>query len=76
MITSEQARDSAANPEWQTMHGRIQKGHWRLRANDLCMTYSTGKENAEECYQVWRSQKLIEYRRDDVTIAEGELVNK
>src|SRR5438445_8339205 len=27
------------------MHGRIQKGHWRLRANDLCMTYSTGKEN-------------------------------
>lgn len=58
------------------MHGQIQQGRWRLRGNDLCMTYSGRKENAEECYQVWRRQRLIEYRKDDVTIAEGELVDK
>ncbi|AVA38385.1 hypothetical protein C3Z06_31995 (plasmid) [Cupriavidus metallidurans] len=58
------------------MHGRIQKGHWKLRGNDLCMTYSTDKKPEPECYQVWRRQQLIEYRRDDVTIAEGELVDK
>lgn len=58
------------------MHGQIQQGRWRLRGNDLCMTYSGRKENAKECYQVWRRQQLIEYRRDDVTIAEGEVVDK
>ncbi|WP_236702194.1 hypothetical protein [Cupriavidus basilensis] len=58
------------------MHGQIQKGHWRLRNNDLCMTFSTSNANAEECYQVWRHQQRIEYRRDDVTIAEGELADK
>ncbi|AJG22593.1 hypothetical protein RR42_s1003 [Cupriavidus basilensis] len=40
------------------------------------MTFSTSNANAEECYQVWRHQQRIEYRRDDVTIAEGELADK
>ncbi len=58
------------------MHGQIQKGRWRLRGNDLCVTYSIRKENAEECYQVWRRQQVIEYRRDDVTIADGQMLDR
>ncbi|MCP3024048.1 hypothetical protein [Cupriavidus basilensis] len=58
------------------MQGGLRTGRWKLRGNDLCMIYSTRKENAEECYQVWRRQQRIEYRRDSDVIAEGELVDK
>ncbi|CAJ0884794.1 MULTISPECIES: hypothetical protein [Ralstonia] len=58
------------------MHGQVQNGRWSVRGGQLCMAYPERKKTAEECYEVWRRGQVLEYRRDGVGIAQGDLVNK
>lgn len=57
------------------MHGQLQKGRWRVRGSELCMAYANGKTTAEECFEVWRRGRVLEYRRNGSVIAQGDLVN-
>ncbi|SPD46677.1 Protein (Secreted)corresponding to a gene involved in the response to chromate [Cupriavidus neocaledonicus] len=56
------------------MQGQLQKGRWSVRGNNLCLAYPGAK--AEECFEVWRYGRIIEYRRDGVLEAQGTLVNQ
>ncbi|MEF3062588.1 hypothetical protein V4C85_22290 [Ralstonia solanacearum] len=58
------------------MHGQVQNGRWHVRGSELCMACPTGKTTAEECFEVWRRDHVLEYRRNGTVIAQGELVNR
>ncbi|MDO3505786.1 hypothetical protein [Ralstonia pseudosolanacearum] len=58
------------------MHGQVQNGRWRVRGGELCIADSNGKAQAEECFEVWRSGRVIEYRRNGCGFAQGDLVNR
>jgi hypothetical protein len=54
--------------------GRKRTGKWRVEKNELCLDLGA-EQNA--CYQVWRSGKKIEFRRDglEIPMVEGTLQN-
>lgn len=58
------------------MHGQVQNGRWLVRGGELCLADSHGKARAEDCFEVWRSGRVIEYRRNGYGFAQGDLVNR
>jgi hypothetical protein len=58
------------------MHGQVQGGRWSVRGGQLCIGDSNGKTRAEDCFEVWRSGRVIEYRRNGYGFAQGDLVNR
>jgi len=54
--------------------GETKRGNWTLEGKTLCLTrpLKEGKSDTE-CNEIWKSGSRVEYRRDGVTISEGEL---
>lgn len=58
------------------MHGQVLNGRWLVRGGELCLADSNAKARAEDCFEVWRSGRVIEYRRNGYGFAQGDLVNR
>jgi hypothetical protein len=46
---------------------------WSLEADALCFAFLFRGRAARECFEIWRSGELIDYRRDGVPVVEGVL---
>jgi hypothetical protein len=57
-----------------TTLGRRKQGHWLVRGDELCMIRAASKSQAEECFEVWRSGRNVQYRLGNgAVVAEGVL---
>lgn len=47
---------------------------WSIEDDELCLTFPLRSGRTDtECFEVWRSDDLIDYRREDVAVVEGVL---
>jgi len=53
--------------------GELTLAQWSLDDDALCFTFPFRGRAARECFEIWRSKELIDYRRDGIPILEGVL---
>ena len=52
--------------------GRLKPGSWVLQGSELCLT-RTGKRKETDCFEIWTTHDVVQYRRDGVMVLEGYL---
>jgi hypothetical protein len=52
--------------------GQRKPGIWKLKGNEMCVTRKA-RRPVEECFEIWRANDQIEYRRDGVILTSANL---
>ena len=52
--------------------GESRRGTWGIEHGELCLTRKA-RRPVKECFEVWKKEDRIEYRRDGITVLAGVL---
>ena len=53
--------------------GKETKGRWNIDDDRLCFTFPMRGRTVTECFEIWRSNDLVDYRQDGIHVVEGML---
>ncbi len=53
--------------------GKRTSGTWSIDHGEYCLTRDEAKGRNRNCYEIWRLDDQVEYRRDRITLMQGYL---